>query len=287
MQIIFIGLCIFVLVVILFSYFRSEKIHKNTLLAFVGSMGTGKTKLGVDMALQKLASNRFRWHLKRLLLIKWVGFHKVKWGFIPIRFAKSKTPKPLLYSNIPIRISKKEMSCKLVRGHFVPKVEYSEDNKFWEYETQTVNNSIIFIDELGQFASQYDWTLKNIQNGLVPFIRFSRHWGHTVIVTDQTADSIAKGIRSRLGMIYFLNNFRKKFFFFYKIDCIPMIIAEDNTSTTDSNKGDKLKFFFGLLGKKGKTYDTLCHSELYKRTFPSNIRHRDSTLKSDYFIDLK
>ena len=67
-----------------------------------------------------------------------------------------------------------------------------------------------------------------------------------------------------------------------------MIIAEDNINQTGQNKGDKLKFFFGWLGRKGKHYDSLCHSELYKRKDLKNYDNFDPyTLKSDYFIDLR
>lgn len=277
-----IGLIVYVVINII----GSERMHKNTLLAFVGSMGTGKTKLAVDKSLSALKKARLKWWVKKIIPISRRPYCKGWKSLLPIQITPQRLPKPQLYSNIPIRISSKEMSCKLTADHLKDFVIYSDKNKYWEYKAQFIPNSIVLIDELGQFASQYDWNLQSVQKGLVPLIRFCRHWGLKLYCTDQTADSIAKGIRSRLGMIYFLNDFRRPFLLFYKVKTIPMIIAEDNISTTDNNKGDKFKYFFGWLGKKGKHYDSLCHSELYKRNRLDYEKHNSTTLKSDYFIDL-
>lgn len=273
---------------VLFNWLGSEKMHKNTLTAFVGSMGTGKTKIAVEKALNKLRRERIKWYIRKYIPIHRRSYCKGWKALLPFEIRKEKYPKPQLYSNIPIRIKGSKMSIKLTKEHLIPKIKYSDENKYWLYKKQIIPNSIVLIDEIGQFASQYDWEVDNVKNGLTPLIRFCRHWGMTIYVTDQTADSIAKGIRSRLGMIYFLNDFRKPFYIFYKVRTIPMIIAEDNTSQTGANKGDNLKYFFGWLGRKGKHYDSLCHSELYKRKDLKNYDNFNPlTLKSDYFIDLR
>lgn len=277
-----------IIVYTLFNYLGSEKMHKNALTAFVGTMGTGKTKIAVDKALGQLRKQRIKWYIRKYIPIHRRSYCKGWKALLPFELRKEKNPKPQLYSNIPIRLKGSKMSIKLTKEYLIPKIKYSDEHKYWLYCKQIIPNSIVLIDEIGQFASQYDWEVDNVKNGLTPLVRFCRHWGITLYVTDQTADSIAKGIRSRLGMIYFLNDFRKPFYLFYKVRTIPMIIAEDNTGTTSQNKGDNLKYFFGWLGRKCKHYDSLCNSELYKR---KDLKAYDNfspdTLKSDYFIDLR
>ena len=92
---------IIILIVFLANVINQQKVSNNTVIAFTGSLGTGKTYLGVRYALKQYKKTRFRYIVKKIF------------GKIPV-LNKIICPyplvKPYLFSNIPIRISKKKWS---------------------------------------------------------------------------------------------------------------------------------------------------------------------------------
>ena len=91
-----------ILIVVLWRIAKSYRLTTyDTVLAFTGGLGSGKSFMSVQQARKLLRRKRFR-----------VALHNFFWP-------KDKLPRPLLYSSIPVRVSKTEMAVKLTADHLL------------------------------------------------------------------------------------------------------------------------------------------------------------------------
>ncbi len=262
---------IFAVISVAITSWKAEKFSKNTTLCFTGGLGTGKTYIGVASALKAYRKAVFSWKLNRLLKGR-------------IRVGE----KPLLLTNIPIRFKRNEWATQLTREHII-------------LEERIPEHSVVFIDEIGQFASQYDYDNPYVMCNVQEFIRFFRHYiDGRFICTDQASANIVVPIRRRLNIIYNLNNFKRFFGIlpFYKVEVSPLEVCEESITNTNtlqttqdgliSSRKVRKPYFFGYLPykfqKSKKRYDSRCYSINYKAD------NADKTLwdnyKTDYFIDI-
>lgn len=282
--ILFIILSIFIIYILLKCYFEKY----DNAVGFTGGLGSGKTLKGVSLSIRLLNRNRIK--------VKWLNFktwfynvfHKYKKDYI--------SEKPLLYSSIPIFIKSKNhyfKNCNVVelkQSFYIPNsfCRYIPYNKFIELELDKhvvrkyieasiellpehlllqfhINEkSIVFIDEIGGFCSQYEYANLNAQGGFDEFIRLYRHYtkGGYFVFTDQCSDNIVKSVRVRLNKIFNLNNF-KKYWFVYKVGIREISTSEDIKTIEQNMKEDNEKVTWGLMPPKNR-YDTYCYSERYK-----------------------
>lgn len=244
----------------LFVYFSQKRVPNNTVIAFTGGLGSGKTFLGVKYAIK---------HHKKMMLLYILGIIKTK---------------PLFYSNIPIRYERKKWAKILEYDHLTLK------SRIPEYST-------IFIDELGQFASQYDYQNPYVMQYLQEFIRFYRHYTDgKLIITDQTSSNIVVAIRRRINQIYNLHDFNRWFLFFYRVKVSEVLITEDIMNIQNIQE-EESPYFMGYLPFKYlkifnyinpfyfKKYDSRTYSINYKATLRLN-ENIWNHYKTDYFIEL-
>lgn len=227
----FIGLVGTIIVVIV--WFKSYKFNKyDTVIAFTGGLGSGKSLYSVETAIKLLKKQRLK-----------VLFHNL---FSP----KSKWEKPMLYSSIPVRISKKEMAIKIIEGHLLLK-------------ERIVPRSVVFIDEVDNFCSQNDYRKVNVVNAFNEFTQYFRHYtkGGYLIVNTQCSENIVVNLRRRINTVYNLMCF-KRFLRFYWIKIRSLSLSEEIKTIEEKNKEDNYRFIFGLLPRK-RRYDTYCYSERY------------------------
>lgn len=166
---------------------------RDTLIAFTGGLGSGKTFFSVQTAIKALRIERLRWWVNKIV------------------HPKEKKPKPMLYSSIPIRISKREMSCVLT-----PEILLLQE--------PIPEHSVVMIDEIGGFCSQFDYQVKNVEY-FDDFVRYFRHYiGGKLIVNDQCSENILLQVRRRLNTVYNLMRcrmwgvpFGRKFFASVKV----------------------------------------------------------------------
>lgn len=254
-------------VFVLFNYFGQKRIPKNTLIGFTGSLGSGKTYLGVREAIKHYKYTR--------LLFK-------------LRIIRRKT-KPLFYSNIPIYLGKQFLffgepvwSRQLTYAHL------TGVDRIPEYST-------VFIDEFGQFASQYDYDNPFVMQYLQKFLRLFRHWTDgKLIFTDQSSSNIVKALRTRMNQVYHLSDFRRSWIFFFKVNVQELHFVEDGVQTmTTQEEINDLPYFFGYLPFKfltflnpfKKSYDSRCYSITYN-PIQESIPLSWNQYKTNYFIDL-
>ena len=244
----------------IFVYFSQKKVPNNTVIAFTGGLGSGKTFLGVKYAIK---------HHKKMMLL--YTLHIIK-------------TKPLFYSNIPIRYERNKWAKVLEYDHLTLK------SRIPEYST-------IFIDELGQFASQYDYQNPYVMQYLQEFIRFYRHYTDgKLIITDQTSSNIVVAIRRRINQIYNLHDFNRWFLFFYRVKVSEVLITEDIMNIQNIQE-EESPYFMGYLPFKYlnifnyinpfyfKKYDSRTYSINYKAQLRLN-ENIWNQYKTDYFIEL-
>lgn len=150
-----IGLLVIVLVVVFFI--KPLILKPDTAVLFVGGLGTGKSLVSVKKALQLLQRNRFR-----------VWFHNL--------FHKDKRPRPILYSTIPVRVSRREYSTPI--DDLTPVLAKS-----------IIPRSVVFFDEVSLWLDQMTIKPANGQQ-IAEFCTLFRHYskgGFLVLNTQNTA----------------------------------------------------------------------------------------------------
>lgn len=236
-----------ILILIILSRFYT--IREETVIGLTGGLGTGKTLIGVTKSVNLLKRARFKW---------WIDTHIFLW--------KKKREKPQLYSNIPIRISKKEWATELTEQHLL-------------LQEKIIEKSIVFMDEIGAYASQWEYNNPNAKETFDEFIRLFRHYtkGGYLIATEQCSENIILTVRRRINTINNLMHFKKWLGIFYTVRVRKISISEEIKTIEENNAEDNMKTMVGLLIGKRKMYDTYCYSGRYK-TVPKG----QNNLYNDY-----
>ena len=258
-SIIILLIAIFLIWLVLKVYF--EKF--DTVIAYTGGLGSGKTFKGVQQSIKLLRRVRFSVKFNNLKNCIYNIFHCEKKSIIK--------DTPRLYSSIPIFIKQKRRKFKLynlVKLKYKFWLEYNQNNKlkidryikredFEELKAKNIvldinidkyiessleltvehlllqehigYRPIVFLDEIGGFVSQYEYNNPNVIYALDEFIRLFRHYtkGGYLICTEQCSDSICKPIRVRLNKVFNLMNFKGYFNFFYKVNIRELSLCED------------------------------------------------------------
>ena len=223
----------FLLVKILKSY--NEKI--DTVICYTGGLGAGKTFVSVQKAIKILKRNRF--NLKVMKLLKPKQYKDVLM--------------PELYSSIPIRISKNEWAKVLTIEHLL-------------LQERLIPKSVVLIDEVGSFASQFDYKNKNIipRSSFDEFVRLFRHYtlGGTLIVNDQSILNVVLQIRRRINRVYVLQGFRK-ILFFWKVYTRNISTSDEIINISTEQLEKSYNTLWGFKFSRLKNYDTYCYYVRY------------------------
>lgn len=248
---------------ILFLIIKPYFIKYDTVVAFTGGLGTGKSFMSVQTAIRELKKNRWK--------TKFYNFKQ----FIK---RKPKLEKPLLYSSIPIRISKNEMSVVL-------------NGDMLTLQEGFVKGSVVFIDEVDVFANQFAYANQNIiecankkdlkakRDGNEDFdsglfdeeIRLFRHLYSSpaceckLVCNSQATSNITTIIRRRMNTVFVLSRFRKYripilslFIVPYTVEVRNITITDEITNMSDNNAEDNMRIHIGIMPRK-KRYDTHCY----------------------------
>lgn len=220
--------------------------HKvETITSYTGGLGSGKTLLSVDKALSLYRKNLRRWKRK-----KWL-YHVLH---IDQKFTDEE---PILLSNIPIKIGKGKYCVRLKKEHLL-------------LQERIPQKSVILLDEIGSFASQFDYNQKNVIVVFDEFVRFFRHYVNGYIVcNDQCSENINLVIRRRINKITNLSNcfviFHLCFYYSRQINISEEIKTVDSSQGNKSNQNDtqdNMNFSFKFVFNKN-AYDSRCYSVRY------------------------
>jgi hypothetical protein len=234
-------LLIITIIFILWVYKTFYFIQVDNTLMFTGAPGTGKTNEMVRMAIKLLKSVRRSVKKQNRKIARYNMFHKDKQEYLET---------PLMYTNIPIRISKKEMSVKL-------KIEHITLNERISYKAVTV------ITELGKIVSRYDHKNPNVADNIDEFVSLYRQFtqGGYFLCDDQSSDNAEVDIRRRLGTIINMLHFNR-FWFVYWVKMRNITISEDIKTIEEDSAEDNYRKRLGFFIGKPK-YDTYAFSERY------------------------
>ena len=179
-----------------------------------------------------------------------------------------KLPKPLLYSSIPMRVSKKENAVVLTEKHLL-------------LQEKIVQNSVVFIDEIGSFCSQFDYKAKNT-DVFDEFIRFYRHYtkGGFLVCNDQCSENIVLQVRRRINTVYNLMGFRKWFGIFYTVKVRNISVSEEIKTIEEQDTEDNMTTLFGLM-PFFRRYDTYCYSDRYNYVEDGETKRYQIMKKND------
>lgn len=230
-------------VVLLVIWWKCYKVKYDTVIAYTGGLGSGKSFESVGMSLRLLRKNR-----------RLVRRHN-RWERVKCFFRKKRTlvlwEKPMLYASIPVRISRKEWAIRLMPEHLL-------------LTKRIVPRSVVFIDEVGSWASQFDYDNLNARDNFDECVRFYRHYtkGGYLVVNDQCSENIVLQIRRRINTVFNLMHFKKWFGLFYTVKVRNISISEEIKTIEEEDTEDNMTTLFGFLGFR-KRYDTYCYSERY------------------------
>ena len=206
----------------------------DTVVAFTGGLGSGKSFLSVQMAIKLLKRKR-----------REVFFYNL---FHP---KKKKKERPLLYSSIPVKVSRKEMATVLTDEHLL-------------LQKHIVKNSVLLLDEIGGYCSQFDFRAPNA-DVFDEFVRFFRHYVQGYLVcNDQCSENIVLQVRRRLNTVYNLMGFRKWFFIVYTVKVRNISVSEEIKTIEEQDTEDNMTTLFGFM-PLFRRYDTHCYAHRYDR----------------------
>lgn len=242
-------------------------VKHDTIIAYTGGLGSGKSLNGVKTAirlynanLNKVLNYNFKEKIKA----------KLKKGYEP-----NILELPELYSNIPICIKKGVFSKKLTASMLLL--------------NEKINPlSVTFIDECSSFINQFEYKNPNCTT-LDEFFRLYRHYTGVngvgsgyLVVTDQNSNMLEIHIRYRVNTVFNLMQFRKWFKIFYTVRVRNISLTEDIKTIENNNAEDNCKTIFGLLPLR-KTYDTYCYNGRYK-TVPKKESKEFTSYKTNEMV---
>lgn len=247
-------LIIAVVAFVLWLIFKPYVMNYDTVVSFTGGLGSGKSLISTQTAIKLLRKNRLK-----------VFFHN-------IRHPRKKIERPLLFSSIPLRVSRREWACALTQEHLT-------------LESRLPEKCVVFIDEIDGYASQFDFKQANIIQNFDEFCRFFRHYtkGGYLVCNTQATDNLVLQIRRRMNTVYNLMHFKKWFWLFYTVKVRNISISEEIKTIEEENVEDNMQTLFGMLPIFCRRYDTYCYSERYS-TVPRAQNKRYKRLKTNAYI---
>lgn len=235
----FLGFIAFLLFIL---FIKPYFINYDTVILFTGGLGSGKSLVSSGIALKLLKRNRLK-----------VWWYNIK------PWHRDKKPKPLLYSSIPFRISRKEWATQLTASHMLMTAKISP-------------MSVVFVDEISLFLDQM--TIKfPASDNVEEFATLFRHYtkGGYLVMNTQNSNKVNFHFRYCVNEALNLMHFKKWLPFFpvfYTVRVRNISLADDIKTVEQGNKEDNMRLMFGLMPRLLKHYDTYCFSDRY-RTVPS------------------
>lgn len=236
------GKIMFVIFLVIVGYFLFKKFcnpaslsHDSTIL-FTGGLGSGKSLNSVKVAIKAYKRYLRSWKLScfKVRFLHWL------W---PNRFDLVFPEKPLIKSNMPIKVSNR---FNRVTKRFEPVFSKVLTRDDLTLKTRLPEHSVVVIDEMPQFLNQFQW--ESAQGVLNEFITFFRHYVDGLLVTNaQSLEEVECHIRRKLSSYYYCFDFQPFFFLFYRVHILKCRVGDAGVSLTNEYIDDNAKWHYGLL----------------------------------------
>lgn len=294
-------LIILISIIVAFIVFRfiikpyTEK-YDNT-ICYTGELGAGKTLNAVKKA-------KFLWK-RNLRSIKWQNWkarqlnkiikkhnkkalaynNKVKENpkkkFKKLWTLRETQELPRLFSNIPIVVKKRKGNveyCNILTKNMIKLIVKANDTE----SAPIPQYSVILIDELPQMINQFNWDMSDVQTNVNEFMTFFRHYiGGYLVITAQARTEVVKQMRTKFSRYYWLSDFQKFLFIFYRVRILALSDIDENTMNIITDLDSQARWKYGLL--KPKIYDSRCFSERYPRDIKGKYK-RFGKMKTNRII---
>lgn len=253
-----------IIVALIYAWIRPYTIKYDTTLHITGGLGTGKTKNAVEIARNLWHRVWIRWKIhdwyiglinkhRKKVNPKKIEYNKTHKKQKKIKEIIEQEEEPRLYSNIPILLKKRRKgniySTKLTKEMLLLKERINQ-------------HSVVVIDELPQLVNQFNWNIEEVKNNLNEFITFFRHYvGGYWISTSQAIDDVVKQIRTKLNQYYWLFDFHKFLFIFYKVRITNMMASDLVTNVSTNFIETNTRWKYGCF--LPKRYETRCYKHRY------------------------
>lgn len=257
---------IIIVLVAVFIWVHPYFIRYDTLVSFTGGLGSGKTFLSTETAIVLYRKARIKVALSNFL---------TPW--------KPYEPLPLLYSNIPLRISRKSWAVRLTNEHLL-------------LQRRLVPKSVCLLDEVDCFANQFQFNNPCIVNSkggedsgnFDEFCRFYRHYtkgGYLIFNTQATANENLT-IRRRQNTVLTLFHFRTWGIpiilphLLYTVHVRNVTLSDDVKTVEEGNAEDNMRLTIGFMPWR-RRYDTYCYSGRYETVpYKEEKRHKRYKINS-------
>lgn len=263
-----------ILFAIIWAWLKPYTIKYDTTLAITGGLGSGKTLTASKIARTLWKKAHIRWRIKKWFdkkhnqIAKWhnENLHK-KWLKKTKEGKKCKgkeweirkyQEEPKCYTNFPLLLNKRKnmWALRLTKEMLMLQERINE-------------GSIVLIDELPQLVNQFNWNIQDVQNNVNEFITFYRHYiGYHFIVTAQSIDDIVVQIRRKLNTYYWLYDFHKFLFIFYKVRICSLMTSDLITNVSTTFIEDNTKWKYGCL--LPRRYSSRCYKHRYDKVTDKN-----------------
>ncbi|MDR2202369.1 MAG: PhoH family protein [Clostridiales bacterium] len=226
----------------LWDYVAPYFLKTDNIVMFTGSAGSGKTFFGVRYAIKQYQKALNQHAMRKAMLYALYGLKTAFHFTIAKLFKRLRSrprpalpviePKPLLFSNLPIKY--KDKFCSAITPDLYKNL-YNLPSR-----------SVVFIDEIGQVFGNFDYDKKKDKKlaRFDDFVRLYRHitLGGYLIMTDQSIENCSWVIKRRVGTIYNLHNFKKLTLFGFGIGwthCRNLSMAENVITVLPSRPRSK------------------------------------------------
>lgn len=250
--------------IVLYIILKPYVIKYDTLVSFTGGLGSGKTFMSTKTALVLYRKQRLKVRVYNF-------FHPHK-----------KEELPELYSNIPLKISRKKYAIRLTKEHLL-------------LQKRLARKSVCLLDEVDVFANQFQYnnpSIVNIKGGeeygnFDEFCRFYRHYtkgGYLIFNTQATANENLT-IRRRQNTVITLFHFRTWGIplilpnLIFTVKARNTTLSDDVKTVEECNAEDNMRTVFGFMPFY-RHYDTYCYSERYD-SVPKGAEQRFKRLKTN------
>ena len=258
-----------VIVIVIYKIIKPYTIPlQDTVIAFTGGLGAGKTYMSVKCAVTCYKRAVWGWRLDHI-------FHPIK---------VKTMPKPQIYSSIPIKLKRKGKKGKNGKPDEII-FSYELTPQILLLQERIHPRSVILIDEIGSFMNQHEFKAVNWEH-LDEFVRLFRHYtlGGKLIVNDQCSENIVLHIRRRLNTVYNLMRWRKAPLIpICWMKCRHITVSEEmKTVINDQHVETDMQTVISLMPLH-RLYDTYCYSRRYQR-LPEHVPTPYTEMKRDTLL---
>lgn len=275
MPILLMILAIVAVIFVVWVYAHAHPLPRTSVIAFTGTMGSGKTLSAVSLLKREYRRRRLVYRFQRVV---WLATFKRKPEPVP----------PSVYSNIPLRVryrsrGRSEYARPVTKALLVCEDHFPE-------------NALVLLDEISTIADQYDFDEPLVMERLGRLMKFYRHWtGGKIFITEQAVSCITKPIRDKMGGCLQCEGVTRLLLVlpFVKVAVRPLVLVDSEVANAhDVVDHDDIPYIVYycppkiLQSRKKASYDSRCYKPIYHNGAVKEPDFEPDKLDTRYLADV-